>query len=87
MKAANAPAIVPPTISDADFLKFREFFYRKTGIHFEESKRYFVDKRLIERIEHEAGLHAAAGLPALDATRIHRSRRPRRPSPARWIRR
>lgn len=51
MKAATAPAIVPPTISDADFLKFREFFYRKTGIHFEESKRYFVDKRLIERIE------------------------------------
>ena len=51
MKAATAPAIVSPTISDADFLKFREFFYRKTGIHFEESKRYFVDKRLIERIE------------------------------------
>jgi len=38
-------------VSDADFLKFREFFYRKTGIHFEESKRYFVDKRLIERME------------------------------------
>ena len=51
MKAATAPAIVQPTISDADFLKFREFFYRKTGIHFEENKRYFVDKRLVERIE------------------------------------
>jgi chemotaxis protein methyltransferase CheR len=38
-------------ISDADFLKFRDYFYRKTGIHFEDSKRYFVDKRLIERIE------------------------------------
>jgi chemotaxis protein methyltransferase CheR len=38
-------------ISEDDFLKFREFFYRKTGILFEESKRYFVDKRLIERIE------------------------------------
>ncbi len=38
-------------ITYEDFLKFREFFYRKTGIHFEESKRYFVDKRLIERIE------------------------------------
>nr|WP_200889270.1 protein-glutamate O-methyltransferase CheR [Geoalkalibacter ferrihydriticus] len=32
-------------------MKFREFFYRKTGIQFEDSKRYFVDKRLIERIE------------------------------------
>jgi chemotaxis protein methyltransferase CheR len=38
-------------ITDADFLKFRDFFYRKTGIHFDDSKRYFVDKRLIERIE------------------------------------
>ena len=52
MKAALAPApAVRPAITDADFLKFREFFYRKTGIHFDESKRYFVDKRLQERIE------------------------------------
>jgi chemotaxis protein methyltransferase CheR len=40
-----------PSISDEDFLKFREFFYRRTGISFESSKRYFVDKRLVERIE------------------------------------
>ncbi|MFA7241172.1 MAG: protein-glutamate O-methyltransferase CheR [Sulfuricellaceae bacterium] len=40
-----------PTISEQDFEKFREFFYRKTGIQFEPSKRYFVDKRLVERIE------------------------------------
>jgi chemotaxis protein methyltransferase CheR len=39
------------TISDTDFEKFREFFYRKTGIQFESSKRYFVDKRLEERID------------------------------------
>lgn len=38
-------------ISDEDFQKFREFFYRKTGIQFESSKRYFVDKRLVDRIE------------------------------------
>ena len=38
------------TISKEDFRKFREHFYRKTGIQFEDSKRYFVDKRLIERI-------------------------------------
>ncbi len=38
-------------ISDEDFRKFREFFYRKTGIYFEDGKRYFVDKRLLERIE------------------------------------
>jgi chemotaxis protein methyltransferase CheR len=38
-------------ISKEDFLKFREFFYRKTGIQFDDSKRYFVDRRLIERVE------------------------------------
>ena len=38
-------------ITADDFQKFREFFYRKTGIQFEDTKRYFVDKRLIERIE------------------------------------
>lgn len=40
-----------PAISDTDFQKFAEFFYRKTGIHFDDSKRYFVDKRLVERVE------------------------------------
>ena len=40
-----------PVISDEDFLKFKEFFYRRTGIDFETSKRYFVDKRLVGRIE------------------------------------
>ena len=43
--------MAPITISESDFEKFREFFYRKTGIQFEPSKRYFVDKRLVERIE------------------------------------
>jgi len=38
-------------IREEEFQKFREFFYRKTGIQFDSSKRYFVDKRLLERIE------------------------------------
>lgn len=38
-------------ITDEEFEKFREFFYRKTGIMFDKSKRYFVDRRLIERIK------------------------------------
>ena len=38
------------SISLDDFLVFREYFYRKTGIRFESSKRYFVDKRLLERM-------------------------------------
>ncbi|WP_369982778.1 protein-glutamate O-methyltransferase CheR [Thalassolituus sp.] len=38
-------------ISDQEFDKFAEFFYRKTGIKFDSSKRYFVDKRVAERIK------------------------------------
>ncbi|MBK1647579.1 CheR family methyltransferase [Rhabdochromatium marinum] len=49
MKPDPDPANI--RISREEFEKFREFFYRKTGIHFDASKRYFVDKRLIERIE------------------------------------
>ena len=33
-------------LSQADFEKFREYFYRRTGIQFTEAKRYFVDKRI-----------------------------------------
>jgi chemotaxis protein methyltransferase CheR len=38
-------------LSAADFLLFRDFFKRVAGIHFDESKRYFVDKRLIDRMD------------------------------------
>lgn len=37
-------------ISGAEFARFRDYFYRRTGLHFEDSKRYFVDKRLLERM-------------------------------------
>jgi len=40
----------PTVLSDQDFEKFREFFYRKTGIQFDTSKRYFVDKRILDRM-------------------------------------
>jgi chemotaxis methyl-accepting protein methylase len=49
---AHAPFRNPGRLSrNEDFLKFKEFFYRRTGISFEATKRYFVDKRLVERIE------------------------------------
>lgn len=41
----------PSAITEADFERFRSLFYRKTGIFFEDSKRYFVDKRLNERMK------------------------------------
>lgn len=37
-------------ISDVDFERFQEFFYRKTGIQFGENKRYFVDRRITQRM-------------------------------------
>ncbi|WP_337271224.1 CheR family methyltransferase [Oryzifoliimicrobium ureilyticus] len=37
-------------ITSDDFARFSEYFYRKTGIHFDNSKRYFVDRRLTDRI-------------------------------------
>lgn len=46
-----APSPKIEHITDSEFERFRDFFYRKTGIRFEDSKRYFVDKRLIDRIE------------------------------------
>ncbi|GIF10316.1 CheR family methyltransferase [Actinoplanes teichomyceticus] len=33
-------------LSDADFARFTEYFYKRTGIHFTAGKRYFVDKRV-----------------------------------------
>jgi chemotaxis protein methyltransferase CheR len=38
------------TITNEDFTFFRDFFRKRTGIHFEDSKRYFVDRRLEGRI-------------------------------------
>ena len=42
------------TISEPEYQKFCEFVYRRTGISFGDNKRYYVDKRLLERI-HKSG--------------------------------
>jgi chemotaxis protein methyltransferase CheR len=46
----NTASVSPAPITDMEFQRFREFFYRKTGIWFEDAKRYFVDKRLSMRM-------------------------------------
>lgn len=38
------------TLTLREFETFREFFYRKTGIAFDHSKRCFVERRLTERM-------------------------------------
>lgn len=40
-----------PIITLDEYKRFTEFFYRKTGILFDDTKRYFVDKRLIDRVK------------------------------------
>ncbi|MEL6977782.1 MAG: protein-glutamate O-methyltransferase CheR [Pseudomonadota bacterium] len=45
-----AQAQIEASITDADYLKFSDFFYRKTGIRFDEKRKYFVLKRLARRI-------------------------------------
>ncbi len=41
---------VPPLLTAHDFQRFADFFYQNTGILFGPNKRYFVDRRLQERI-------------------------------------
>jgi len=51
MMALTEKSATNTVISDSEFARFRDFFYRKTGIRFEDNKRYFVDKRLVERMQ------------------------------------
>jgi chemotaxis protein methyltransferase CheR len=44
------PVVGPAELTTADFDRFREFFYRRTGIQFLPNKRYFVDKRVLASI-------------------------------------
>ncbi|ACI97786.1 chemotaxis protein methyltransferase CheR [Rhodospirillum centenum SW] len=38
------------TVSDDEFRKFCDLIYRRTGMSYGETKRYFVDHRLLERV-------------------------------------
>ena len=37
-------------MTDPEYAKFCEFFYRKTGIQFVDSKKYYVERRVADRI-------------------------------------
>ncbi len=43
----------PPAsgFAEEDVARFQEFFYRRTGIQFGAAKRYFLDRRLQERLD------------------------------------
>ena len=42
-------------LTDAQFLRVREWVYRRTGIQFGDNKRYFVDKRVLACVKDHGG--------------------------------
>ncbi|KAA0680781.1 protein-glutamate O-methyltransferase CheR [Roseomonas genomospecies 6] len=41
----------PTVVTDEEFARFCEFIYRRTGLSYGEAKRYFIDRRILERVE------------------------------------
>ena len=50
MSALPKRESAPAELSEDEFRRFCEYFYRRTGIQFGANKRYFVDKRVLERV-------------------------------------
>jgi chemotaxis protein methyltransferase CheR len=50
MVRANSPGGAPVHVRHEDIRRLCEFLYRRTGMLFEQSKRYYIDRRLAERI-------------------------------------
>jgi chemotaxis protein methyltransferase CheR len=44
------PARTDAAVTDEEFAKFCEFFYRKTGIMFDAKKKYFAERRIVDRM-------------------------------------
>jgi len=40
-----------PAFSDGDLRRFCEFLYQRTGISYSETKRFYIERRLIDRME------------------------------------
>ncbi len=49
--ASDSEVKSPTTLSDAEYRLIRDYFYKRCGIYFDDSKRYFVDKRVLSRIK------------------------------------
>jgi chemotaxis protein methyltransferase CheR len=50
MARPDAPGPLAVRVTQEEVQRFCEFIYRKTGMSFAESKRYYIDRRLAERI-------------------------------------
>ncbi|GAA4657007.1 protein-glutamate O-methyltransferase CheR [Kineococcus glutinatus] len=51
----TSPTTAEKILTDAQFLRVREWVYRRTGIQFGDNKRYFVDKRVHACVQHHGG--------------------------------
>ncbi len=53
MKMGSLPRASKENVvmTDEEYAKFCEFFYRKTGIQFQDGKKYYVERRISDRIE------------------------------------
>lgn len=45
------PQPAPAIVTDEEFARFCEFIYRRTGLSYGEAKRYFIDRRILDRVE------------------------------------
>ena len=61
----------PEALSTEDFQRLCDFLYRQTGMVFTETKRYFVERRVIERMAATNALSFAAYFSALRANFDH----------------
>jgi chemotaxis protein methyltransferase CheR len=59
--------IEPAPLSREDFQRLCDFLYRQTGMVFTEAKRYFVERRVVERMAATNAPTFAAYFPALRA--------------------
>lgn len=47
----TAGSTQPTMVTDEEFARFCDFIYRRTGLSYGEAKRYFIDRRILERVE------------------------------------
>jgi chemotaxis protein methyltransferase CheR len=51
MPGERAPVAEFPPLTEEEFRRLCEFLYRRTGMVFTEAKRYYVERRVIERMQ------------------------------------
>lgn len=51
MATIRTDRTTPDIVTDDEFNRFCEFIYRRTGLAYGEAKRYFIDRRILDRVE------------------------------------